>query len=222
MTFNQKFDIIHASRSKRVASHAQKMKSEVQKKNSILKQGIKNAQKVLQESTKADDAIQKITSAVLKAGGTRNHAKGELNRASLYLIGLLQGKTKYQSALDAGYEKGSAVTPKSSIEGSQQFQNAKEAFALEMTRQGITIETITGALKEMMERRNSTFFYGKERKGEQIDATSAGMAIDRITRILGLNAPEKKTIVVADLRDVTELSEQELDDKLRTMIISES
>jgi len=182
--------------------------------------GKKNAEKILVNKVSPQDALQNSILNVVKEGNESigKHRAGEINRTTIYLIGLLQGKNKKTAALDAGFSPSTANNPAHIIESTDQFKNAKEAFSTEMIAQGITIESITGALAEMLERRSSTFCWGKEQKGTQIDPTSAKMAIDSISKILGLNAPEKKLVVVADLRDVQELTNAELDEELRNMI----
>lgn len=190
------------------------------KKKPVVKKktGVEKSEEILTRKIEPKEALQKAILEVVKTGEHLGKTrKGEINKTSLYLIGLLQGKNKKTAALDAGYSMACANTPAAAIESTDQFKQAREAFMSEMVTQGITIGSITEALVEMLEKRESSLASGRAVVGTQIDAGSAKMAIDAISKLLGLNAPEKKLVVVADLRDVKELSEQELDEELRKL-----
>ena len=144
----------------------------------------------------------------------------EINRTSLYLLGLSQGKTKRKAALDAGFSASSANNPAHSIESTEKFKNAQGVFSRALIKHGITIDSICKALAEMLKKRTAATGFGKEYIGTQIDSASAKMAIDIVAKILGWYAPEKeKKAVVADLRDIKALTERELDEELRKMMI---
>lgn len=183
-----------------------------------MNQATKNATKILTGQRTREEAIKIVVKNVNNKGCARGHT---LNRSIKYFTGLVEGKIKSQAALDAGFTESSARNPAHNIERFSEFQNAKAEFSKEMQKQGITIDSMTSALKEMLDRRSSVFVAGKEKIGKQIDATSANMAINSISRILGLYSPEKKAVIVADLREVEGMDERELDEELKKMITEE-
>ena len=165
------------------------------------------------------DVIQDIILGVVKSGNSVGKCrKGEIDRTSLYLIGLLHGKTKKKAALDAGFSFASAENTAHAIESTEHFKVLKESMSAELVKKGITIESMAGVLSEMMKRRSTTFYNGREIEGKHIDSFSAKMALDTISKLLGLNAPEKKIIAVADLRDVKDLTDEEAQERLRLVI----
>lgn len=64
-----------------------------------------------------------------------------------YINGLLEGKTKMQSALDAGYSKSTAITASENIESAIVLRSLEQ----KMEDAGITPEYLVGKLKDGLE-----------------------------------------------------------------------
>ncbi len=149
----------------------------------------------------------------------KGRKNGETTKAQKYLEKRVEGKTKKDAALEAGYSKSTAENAKEKIESTQEFQDARGNLLESMDKAGITNDVIAQRLYLMLMQREQRMYNGKMIVEKEVDVSAANAALDKILRILGSFAPKKvEGRVVHDLSNIKALPERELDNVLSQMI----
>ncbi len=110
-------------------------------------------------------------------------------KAVTYVKEISSGKSKEVAKIVAGYSENSNAV---ALDNIQDVQTLKTSLVLECVRQGFNPEKIISGLKEMFDKKASSFnMFGTEVVGTEIDAVSRNMAITQLAKILGLYSPIK-------------------------------
>ena len=136
------------------------------------------------------------------------------NRTQKYIQGISEGRSKKQSALDAGYAKSVAENAKSLIEDTKLYQTEIERLKGCLGGSDYYLDVIAKRLLELL-MKNETVLYRdnedvmREFTGSQPDPFDVGRAVDLIAKLTGLYAPSQIALLDRDA-DVSNLSNIEL------------
>lgn len=104
-----------------------------------------------------------------------------------YIKGVVEGKSKYQAAIDAGYSPNTAKVPSLNIEK----LSVKEELNKALERSGLTIQRITDKVSEGMEAKK-TFVIGKDGEGTFVETPDHAVQHKYVETAIKLHGIERE------------------------------
>ncbi len=143
-----------------------------------------------------------------------------MKKAEKYAQNKIDGYSKYESALRAGYTHSTARNP-SSIEKTKIYQSFWLDLNREMDLQGITLTCLAEKLKNALEAKSSTFYRGKELIGTQpnykVQLEAIKLCLKLKYKAEDLQFNKRKIVEVNAVKDVKKMTDNELNEYLTSL-----